>query len=105
PGYRIQRKLGQGAMATVFLANQLSLDRPVAIKVLPKKFSANAKFIERFYKEGRAAAQLNHPNIVAAFDVGQPGDHHYFVMEYVDGPTVYDRVLTEKRIYGPEAIS
>jgi serine/threonine-protein kinase len=104
PGYRIQSKLGQGAMATVFLANQLSLDRNVAIKVLPKKFSANAKFIERFYKEGKAAAQLNHPNIVAAYDVGQAGEHHYFVMEYVDGPTVYDRVVKEKRISESEAI-
>lgn len=53
PGYRIIRKLGAGAMATVFLAKQLSLDRLVAIKVLPKKFSSNPNFIERFYKEGR----------------------------------------------------
>jgi serine/threonine-protein kinase len=104
PGYRIQKKLGQGAMATVFLAQQLSLDRPVAVKVLPKKFSDNAKFIERFYKEGRAAAKLNHPNIVGAFDVGQAGEHHYFVMEYVDGLTVYDRVVKDKRIPEAEAV-
>ncbi|MCI0364428.1 MAG: serine/threonine protein kinase [Phycisphaerales bacterium] len=98
PGYRIQSKLGSGAMATVFLADQISLDRPVAIKVLPKKFSDNVKFIERFYKEGRAAAKLNHPNIVAAYDVGQAGEHHYFVMEYIDGPTVYDRLVKNKRM-------
>jgi eukaryotic-like serine/threonine-protein kinase len=98
PGYRILRKIGQGAMATVFLARQLSLDRDVAIKVLPKKFSQNTKFIERFYKEGKAAAQLNHPNIVAAYDVGQAGEHHYFVMEYVDGLTVFDRLVKEKRL-------
>jgi len=98
PGYRILRKIGQGAMATVFLARQLSLDRDVAIKVLPKKFSQNTKFIERFYKEGKAAAQLNHPNIVAAYDVGQAGEHHYFVMEYVDGLTVFDRLVKEKRV-------
>lgn len=104
PGYRIQRKLGSGAMATVFLANQLSLARPVAIKVLPRKFSDNAKFIERFYKEGRAAAQLNHPNIVAAYDVGQAGEHHYFVMEYIDGPTVYDKLVNDKRVSEAEAI-
>ena len=83
PGYRILKKLGSGAMATVFLAKQVSLDRLVAIKVLPKKFSENANFIERFYKEGKSAAQLNHPNIVQAYDVGQAGDHHFFVMEYV----------------------
>lgn len=103
PGYRIMRKLGSGAMATVFLAKQLSLDRGVAIKVLPKKFSSNVKFIERFYKEGRAAAKLNHPNIVAAYDVGQAGDHHYFVMEYIDGPTIYDRLVKDKRMSESEA--
>lgn len=104
PGYKVIRKLGSGAMATVFLARQLSLDRDVAIKVLPRKFSDNKKFIERFYKEGRAAAQLNHPNIVGAYDVGQAGEHHYFVMEYVDGETVYDRVVANKRINEKEAI-
>jgi len=104
PGYRIIRKLGAGAMATVFLAKQLSLDRLVAIKVLPKKFSTNPNFIERFYKEGRAAAKLNHNNIVAAVDVGQAGEHHYFVMEYVDGDTVYDRIVARKRVPEREAI-
>lgn len=104
PGYRIIRKLGSGAMATVFLARQLSLDREVAIKVLPRKFSDNKKFIERFYKEGRAAAQLNHPNIVGAYDVGNAGEQHYFVMEYVDGETVYDRIVRDKRVPEKEAI-
>ena len=98
PGYRIMRKLGAGAMATVFLAEQVSLDRLVAIKVLPKKFSEDKDFITRFYKEGQAAASLNHPNIVQAIDVGNSGDHHYFVMEYVEGDTVYDRIVKEKRM-------
>ncbi|MFM7052943.1 MAG: serine/threonine-protein kinase [Planctomycetota bacterium] len=104
PGYRIIRKLGAGAMATVFLAKQISLDRLVAIKVLPKKYSTNQNFIERFYKEGRAAARLNHNNIVAAYDVGQSGEHHYFVMEYVDGDTVYDRIVARKRLPEREAL-
>ena len=104
PGYKIKRKLGSGAMATVFLARQLSLDRLVAIKVLPKKLSANKNFIDRFYKEGRAAAQQNHPNIVSAYDVGRAGDQYYFVMEYVDGQTVYDRIVKGKRIIEAEAI-
>ncbi|MEL7484800.1 MAG: hypothetical protein AAFN41_10645, partial [Planctomycetota bacterium] len=64
PGFKILGKLGAGAMATVFRAVQLSLDRDVAIKVLPRKFSQNPQFIERFYAEGRSAAALNHPNIV-----------------------------------------
>lgn len=104
PGYTILQKLGSGAMATVFLARQLSLDRLVAIKVLPKRFSSNESFIERFYKEGRAAAKLNDPNIVAAYDVNQAGEHHYFVMEYVDGETLYDRIKRERRLDEPEAL-
>ncbi len=104
PGYKIRRKVGSGAMATVFLAHQVSLDRSVAIKVLPKKFSDNKSFIERFYQEGRSVAKLNHPNIVAAFDVGKAGEHHFFVMEYVDGPTVYDLITKKKRVPEAEAI-
>ena len=104
PGYAIIRRLGAGAMATVFLARQISLDRLVAIKVLPKKFSSNQNFIARFYKEGRAAAKLSHNNIVAAYDVGQAGEHHYFVMEYVDGDTVYDRIVARRRIPEREAL-
>ncbi len=104
PGYRIHKKLGSGAMATVFLAKQISLDRLVAIKVLPKKFSENRNFIDRFYKEGKSAAQLNHANIVQAYDVGQAGDHHYFVMEYVEGETVYERIKADKRMEEFDAI-
>jgi serine/threonine-protein kinase len=104
PGFKILSKLGAGAMATVFKAKQLSLDRMVAIKVLPRKFSSNTQFIERFYAEGRAAAQLNHPNIVQAYDVGKAGDYHYFVMEFVDGSTVYDEIVKHKRFPEPEAI-
>ena len=103
-GYRIIRKLGAGAMATVFLAQQESLDRPVAIKVLPKKFSENKDFLERFYKEGRAAAKLNDANIVQAYDVGQSGEYHYFVMEYVDGDTVHEQIVEKKQLSEQEAL-
>jgi len=104
PGYRLLGKLGAGAMATVYKARQLNLDRLVAIKVLPRKFSQNPQFIERFYAEGRAAAQLNHPHIVQAYDVGKAGEYHYFVMEFVDGRTVYDDIVKHKRFGEPEAI-
>ncbi|XAM00300.1 protein kinase [Phycisphaeraceae bacterium D3-23] len=92
PGYQILSKLGAGAMATVYKARQLSLDRIVAIKVLPQKHSNDPNFIQRFHDEGKAAAKLNHPNIVGAYDVGQAGNFHYFVMEFVDGRTVYDDI-------------
>ncbi len=104
PGYKVLGKLGAGAMATVFKAKQLSLDRIVAIKVLPRKFTSNPQFIERFYAEGRAAAQLNHPNIVQAYDVGKAGEYHYFVMEFVDGTTVYDEIAKHKRFGEKDAI-
>ncbi|MEM9883784.1 MAG: serine/threonine-protein kinase [Planctomycetota bacterium] len=92
PGYQILRQLGAGAMARVFLAKQVSLDRMVAIKVLPQKFTSNPDFVRRFYDEGKAAAKLNHPHIVQAIDVGKSGEYHYFVMEYVDGRTVFDDI-------------
>jgi len=104
PGFKVLGPLGAGAMAKVFKAKQLSLDRVVAIKVLPKKFTSNQQFIERFYAEGRAAAQLNHPNIVQAFDVNKSGDYHYFVMEFVDGTTVYDEIVKNKRFAEGDAI-
>src|SRR5213596_2319121 len=84
PGYQLLGKLGKGAMATVYKAKQISLDRTVAVKVLPKRSSDNIEFVERFYKEGKAAARLSHNNIVQAIDVGStPEGYHYFVMEYV----------------------
>ena len=90
PGYKILSKLGQGAMAIVYKAQQLSLNRMVAIKILPKRFTENPEYVTRFYKEGQAAGKLNHPNIVQAVDVGEAGGYHYFVMEYVEGKTIYD---------------
>lgn len=104
PGFKIQAKVGAGAMAAVFKAKQISLDRLVAIKVLPRKFNGNRQFIERFYAEGRAAAQLNHPNIVQAYDVGRAGEFHYFVMEYVEGGTVHDQIVANKRFDEREAL-
>ncbi len=104
PGYQIIRKLGSGAMASVYLAKQMSLDRLVAIKILPHRYSTDASFIERFYKEGRSVAKLSDPNIVGAFDVGQVGEQHYFVMEYVDGETVYDRIVKAKRLKERDAL-
>jgi len=104
PGYQIIAKLGSGAMATVFKARQLSLDRIVAIKVLPKKLSENADYVDRFYKEGKAAARLNHPNIVQAIDVGEAGGYHYFVMEYVEGRTLGDDLESGKVYSEAEAL-
>lgn len=104
PGYKILGKLGAGAMAVVYKAKQLSLDRTVAVKVLPKRFSENPDYVNRFYKEGKAAAKLNHNNIVQAIDVGEAGGYHYFVMEYVEGKTIYDDLAAGKIFSEDEAI-
>jgi eukaryotic-like serine/threonine-protein kinase len=92
PGYKILGKVGAGAMAFVYKAKQLSLNRTVAIKVLPRRFTENPEYVQRFYKEGQAAGKLNHPNIVQAIDVGEAGGYHYFVMEYVEGRTIADDI-------------
>ena len=92
PGYHLIDRLGAGAMATVFKARQISLDRVVAIKVLSRKLSENKDYVERFYKEGKAAGKLNHANIAQAFDVGEAGGYHYFVMEFVDGHSLFDEL-------------
>ncbi len=104
PGYQLQKRVGAGAMAVVYRAKQLSLDRIVAVKVLPRKLSRSAEFVERFYREGKAAAALNHNNIVQAIDVGEAGGFHYFVMEFVEGCTVYDEVAGGKVYSEREAI-
>ena len=104
PGYKLIKKLGAGAMATVMLAEQRSLNRQVAIKILPKRFSEDLEYVDRFYKEGQAAAQLNHPNIVHAYEVGQAGEHHFFVMEYVEGSDVREEIKEKKRLPEDAAI-
>ena len=87
-GYKILSKIGQGAMGAIFKALQISMDRVVAIKCLAPKYAANEKFRERFLREARAVARLNHPNIIQGIDVGESGGVHYFAMEHIDGPTV-----------------
>jgi serine/threonine-protein kinase len=76
----------------------------VAIKVLPKRFTENPEYVERFYKEGQAAGKLNHPNIVQAIDVGEAGGYHYFVMEYVEGKTIADDLSAGKIFDEHEAL-
>ncbi|HAL45010.1 MAG TPA: serine/threonine protein kinase [Phycisphaerales bacterium] len=105
PGYKIMGKLGAGAMAIVYKGKQISLDRIVAIKILPRRFSENPDYVKRFYKEGKAAAKLNHNNIVGAYDVGEAGGYHYFVMEYVEGKTLYEDLAKGKIFTEQEAVA
>ncbi len=86
--YQLLKKLGQGAMATVFKAKQISMDRKVAIKLLHKSIADNPKLVERFYREARVLQEMDHPNIVHGYGAGEVEGIHYFVMEYVSGVTL-----------------
>ncbi len=91
-GYRIEDRLGRGAMGSVYLARQTSLDRPVALKVLSPELAGDPHFVERFQAEARAAAALNHPNVVTVYDVGTDAGHHYLAMEYMDAGSLEARL-------------
>jgi serine/threonine-protein kinase len=101
--YEIQRHLARGGMAEVYVARDLLLDRPVALKVLFPELSADQTFVERFRREAQAAANLNHPNIVSVYDWGEEGSTYFIVMEYVDGPTLRDLIRQEGRLHPTRA--
>lgn len=84
--------LGQGGMGAVYLAKQISLDRRVAVKILPPYAGTDPSFSERFQREARALARLTHPNIVMVFEFGQVADMFYFVMEYIDGVNLREAI-------------
>lgn len=85
PGYELLEVLGRGGMGEVWLARQRSLERTVAVKLLPPRLAKDPEFVTRFEKEATALAALSHPNIIQIIDRGVAGEHYYFVMEYVEG--------------------
>ena len=85
PGIEIIELLGQGGMGAVYKARQKQLDRIVALKILPTEISKDPAFAERFTREARSLARLNHPHIVNIYDFGRSDDLYYFIMEFVDG--------------------
>lgn len=95
--YRLSEKLGEGAMGAVYRADDLRLDRQVAVKVLPAHSLHDSDAVARFQREAKALARLSHPNIVQAFDVGEDRGRHYVVMEYVAGKNLHQFV----REHGP----
>ncbi len=90
--YRILAPLGQGGMARVYRAYQESLEREVAVKVLPPWYAADRNFVERFNLEAKLVAHLSHPNIVTVHDASEQNGHLYIVMQLVDGGTLKDRL-------------
>jgi formylglycine-generating enzyme required for sulfatase activity/tetratricopeptide (TPR) repeat protein/predicted Ser/Thr protein kinase len=96
--YVIESLLGSGGMGVVFRARQLSLNRAVAIKVLPRNLAKNKMFVQRFDREATVLANLNHANIVTVFDRGREGDNYFIVMEYVEGESLKDRLSREGKL-------
>ena len=86
--YEILERVGSGAMGTVFRARQKRLNRIVALKVLKPMLARNTNFVERLKREARIVASLNHPDIVAGYDLGEEGGYHFFVMEFVEGKSL-----------------
>jgi eukaryotic-like serine/threonine-protein kinase len=93
--YEVQRELAQGGMAEVYLAHDQLLNRPVALKALFPQYAREPSFVERFRREAQAAANLNHPNIVAIYDWGQEDGTYFIVMEYVEGRSLRDLIRSE----------
>ena len=94
--FLIEKLLSRGGMGEVFLAKQISLDRPVALKVLQQKHIEDREYVESLFKEARAAAKLSHPNIVQAYAVGEDNGIFYFAMEYIRGKT-FKQILKEEK--------
>lgn len=88
--YKLMKKLGQGGMGAVYLAHHISLDRDVALKVMTKELASKPAFVERFKREARVMAKLDHPNILRCFDVGEAQGFHYLSIEFVEGGSIGD---------------
>src|SRR5581483_3593170 len=95
--YRIQRELGRGGMGVVYLAEQVSVGRPVALKVLTESLARDREFIARFEHEARTLASLEHPNIVGLYDAGLAEGIGYMALQYVDARGL-DVILRERRL-------
>lgn len=103
--YRLERPLGRGGMATVYLGRDTELDRPVAVKVLAENLAGDEAFRKRFLREARLAARLSHPNVVSVYDAGEEADGRpYIVMEHVDGETLADVLRERGRLPVAEAV-
>lgn len=103
-GYLIKERVGRGAMGTVYKATQLSLDRSVALKILAKELLRDRNFIDMFVREAQNAGQLNHPNIVQVYDVGEYKGIYYYSMEYMAEGSIYELVNREGAIPSERAI-
>jgi serine/threonine protein kinase/Tfp pilus assembly protein PilF len=96
--YRVERLLGAGGMGEVYLAEDSTLNRKVALKLLPQRFSSDAERVRRFKREARAASALNHPNIITIYEIGQADERHYIATEFIEGETLRGRIAENRRM-------
>ncbi len=104
-GFRLEKKLGQGAMGVVYLATQMAMNRRVALKILPPEITGDTHLIHRFLREVQLLARVEHPNIVTAFDAGDQSGIYYLAMTYVDGQDIEKRLEQSGRISEKEALN
>ena len=102
--YQLTEKIGSGGMADVYRAQDVLLDRVVAVKILHSNFATDNDFVVRFRREAQAAAKLSHPNIVNIYDVGKDNDVYYIVMEYVGGETLKDYIARQGHLSNEAAV-
>src|SRR5437588_1809980 len=94
--YRIVSRIGAGSMSEVYLAQDTKLDRKVALKILPADLAANHDRMERFVREAKSAAALNHPNIATIHEIGESDGVNFIAMEFIDGSTVREKIHQEQ---------
>jgi len=102
--YQVAQEIGRGGMAVVYEAVDTTLDRKVAVKVLPPELGFDPEFLQRFQREAKTAANLNHPNIVTIYTVGEGLGHHYFVMSYLPGGSIGDLIKNQGKIPVAQAV-
>src|SRR3954451_17678131 len=101
--YRVGRLIGAGGMGEVYLAEDEVLQRKVALKLLPARFTQDQERVRRFQREARAASALNHPNILTIYEIGHADSIHYIATEYIEGETLRD-VMSKRRLNAGEVL-
>lgn len=102
--FEVRKKLGQGGMGAVYLAHQISLDRPCALKVMSKELASKPGFVDRFVREARSMAKIDHPNVVTCYAVNEERGFHYVAMELIDGRSMQDWLNSEKKLSVADAL-